>query len=79
MQRIRKIEVGGLIVGIAMLEEVICEVQTMGIQTEPGIRAGLLKRVNLSNDVPKSAEDACPAAVLRKYRSALKTGGGNRE
>lgn len=79
MQRIRKIEVGGLIVGIAMREEVICEVQAMGLPTEPGIRAGLLKRVKLYNYVPKSAEDACNAAVLPEYRSALKTGGGNRE
>ena len=79
MQRIRKLEVGGLIVGIAMLEEVICEVQAMGLPTEPGIRAGLLKRVNLYNYVPKSAEDAYAATLLRKYRSALKTGGGNRE
>ena len=79
MQRIRKLEVGGLIVGIAMLDEVICEVQAMGLPTEPGIRAGLLKRVNLYNYVPKSAEDAYAATLLRKYRSALKTGGGNRE
>lgn len=79
MQRIRKLEVGGLIVGIAMLDEVIREVQALGLPTEPGIQDELMKRVKLYNYVPKSAEDACNAAVLPEYRSALETGGGNRE
>jgi len=78
LQRIRKIEAGGLIVGIAMLDEVIREVQDLGLLSEPEIRGELLKRVNLSNYVPKSAEDAYAAALLREYRSALEKGNENR-
>jgi hypothetical protein len=78
LQRIRKIEAGGLTVGIAMLDEVIREVQTLDLPTEPGIRDELLKRVKLNNYIPKSAEDAYAAALLREYRSALEKGSENR-
>ena len=78
MQRIRKLEVGGLIVGIAMLDEVIREVQALGLLSEPEIRDELMKRVKLSNYVPKSAEDAYAAALLREYHSTLEKGNENR-
>jgi hypothetical protein len=76
LQHIKKIDVGGIVVGLSMLDEVIGEVQALNLPDESDVRAELLKRVKLYNYVPKSAEEVYASALLRECRSARKEGSG---
>lgn len=68
MRRIRQVNVDGIIVGIAMLDSIIREVIELNLQNDADVRTELIKRVKIYNYVPKSAEEAYTAALLREYK-----------
>jgi hypothetical protein len=68
MRRIRQVNVEGIIVGIAMLDSIIREVIALNLQNDRDVETELIKRVKIYNYVPKSAEEAYAAALLREYK-----------
>lgn len=67
MRRIRQIEVGGIVVGLAMLDDAIDEVREMHLAGADAIANELLKKVKIYNYVPGAAEETYRAALLREY------------
>jgi len=66
--RIRQVNVGGIVVGISMLDDIIAEVKAMNLSGEKMIGDELLKRVTIYNYVPASAEEQYRIALLHEYR-----------
>lgn len=60
---IRQVNVGGIVVGISILDNILTEVNGMNCPGEKETGKELLKRVKIYNYVPSSAEG--------KYRIAL--------
>ncbi len=71
MRKIRQIEVGRIVVGLAMLDDIIDEVQGQQLATGDAIAEGLLKRIKIYNYVPKAAETAYRTALLREYEKKV--------
>ncbi|TAJ44068.1 hypothetical protein [Methanofollis fontis] len=67
MRRIRQIEVGGIVVGLAMLDDTIDGVREMDLHSADSIADELLKQIKIYNYVPGAAEAAYRAALLREY------------
>ncbi|MDH7593141.1 MAG: hypothetical protein QHG99_02145 [Methanomicrobiales archaeon] len=72
LRRIRQIEIGGIVVGIAMLDSIIEEVNGLNLAKGDEIADELLKRVKVSNYVPKAAETKYRDALLREYLREVK-------
>lgn len=72
MRRIRRIDVGGVVVGLAMLDDILADVIDTGITGETAIGDELLKRVKIYNYIPKGAEPLYMAALLREYQNEVK-------
>jgi len=73
LQRIRQVDVGGIVVGISMLDQILPEVREMELPDEKEIGRELLKRVKIYNYIPASAEEKYRIALLEEY---LKCKGG---
>lgn len=73
LRRIVQVNVGGIVVGISMLNHTIAEVRVMNLSGEKGEGDELLKRVKIYNYIPASAEEKYRIALLHEYRK--KTGG----
>ena len=73
LRRIRSVDVGGMVIGIAMLDPILTEVHAMKISGEVTIGDELLKKVKIYNYIPASAEEKYRIALLHEYRK--KTGG----
>ncbi len=85
MRRIRQIEVGGIVVGLAMLDDAIDEVREMHLAGADAIAevremhlAGadaiadeLMKQITIYNYVPRAAEAAYRTALLREYEKKV--------
>lgn len=69
LRRIRPVDVGGMVIGIAMLDPILTVVKGMKISGEKEIGDELLERVKIYNYVPASAEAKYQAALLREYRN----------
>lgn len=67
LRRIRPVEIGGIVVGLAMLDAILDEVCDLHLTGKDAIADELLKRVQIYNYVPKSAEAAFRTALLREY------------
>jgi hypothetical protein len=67
LRRIRQIEVGKFVVGLAMLDDTIGEVREMNLSGTDRIADELLKRIRIYNFVPGSAEAAYRSALQREY------------
>lgn len=67
LRRIRRIEVGGVVVGLAMLDDTIEEVREMNLSGTDRIADELLKRIKIYNYVPGPAEAAYRSALQREY------------
>ncbi len=67
LRRIRQVDVGSIVIGIAMLDPILTEVKRMKISGEKEIGDELLKRVKIYNYIPASAEMKYQAALLREY------------
>ncbi len=73
LRRIRQVDVGGIVVGISMLDHILSEVREMELPDEREIGRELLKRVKIYNYIPSSAEEKYRIALLEEY---LKYKGG---
>ncbi len=72
MRRIRQIEVGGIVVGLTMLDDAIDEVREMHLAGADAITDELMKQITIYNYVPRAAEAAYRTALLREYEKKVK-------
>jgi hypothetical protein len=75
LRRIRQVDVGGIVVGLSMLDKVIADVEALGITLEPGLTEELVKRTKIYNYIPKSAEQAYGEALLKIYQKEVNNHG----
>jgi len=73
LRRIRQIEIGATVIGLAMLDDIIDEVQDLHLKGKDAIAAELLKRVKIYNYVPGAAEAEYRTALLREYEKKVKS------
>jgi hypothetical protein len=52
LRRIRQVNVGGIVVGISMLDNILSEVKALNLTGEKEVGEELLKRVKIYNYVP---------------------------
>jgi len=67
MRRVRQVEVGGIVVGLAMLDDILDEVREMNLPASDSIADELLRQVKIYNYVPRPAETAYRTSLLREY------------
>jgi hypothetical protein len=72
LRRIRQVDVGGITVGLAMLDDIIDEVQGLSLASKDAIVNELIKRVKVYNYIPPSAEENYRKALLREYEKKVK-------
>jgi len=72
MRRIRRIEVGGVVVGLAMLDDAFQAVIDHGITDLTAISDELIRQVKIYNYIPKEAEPLYRAALLLAYQNEVK-------
>lgn len=72
MRRIRRIEVGEVVVGLAMLDDILADVAESDLSGDTAIGDALIKQVKIYNYVPKEAEPLYRAALLAEYRNEVK-------
>ncbi|MCQ8894028.1 MAG: hypothetical protein NQU46_05295 [Methanolinea sp.] len=73
LRRIRQVDVGGITVGLAMLDDIIDEVQGLHLASKDAIVNELVKRIKVYNYVPPSAEDKYREAMYREYEKKVKS------
>jgi hypothetical protein len=66
-RKVRKLNVGGFLVGIAQLDEIIEEVANLGLKDSEEIGKQLLRRVKIYNYVPPGTEGEYIDALLKEY------------
>lgn len=74
LHRIRQVKVGGIVVGISMLDRILIEVKAMDLSSEKEIGRELLKTLKIYNYVPASAEEKYRITLLQEYQKC-KDGG----
>lgn len=67
LRRIRQVDIGGIVVGLAILDDIIDEVQELHLTGKDTIADELMKRIKIYNYVPRAAEAEYRAAMLREY------------
>ncbi|WP_342679688.1 hypothetical protein [Methanofollis sp. UBA420] len=72
LRRIRQVDVGGVVVGLSMLDKVIADVEALGLASEVRLSDELVKRTKVYNYIPKSAEKMYGEALLAVYRNEVK-------
>ncbi|MDO9540375.1 MAG: hypothetical protein Q7J09_10300 [Methanocalculus sp.] len=73
MRRIRQIDVGGIVVGLAMLDDAITEVAEMKLAKDEEITDELMKRIKIFNYIPQSAEQQYRSALLKEYTHEVRS------
>lgn len=71
LRRIRQVDVGGIVVGISMLDHILAEVRGMELPDEKEIGRELLQRVKIYNYIPASAEEKYRIALLQEYQKYM--------
>ncbi|HOT02741.1 MAG TPA: hypothetical protein PK069_01005 [Methanolinea sp.] len=71
LRRIRQVEVGGITVGLAMLDDIIDEVQELQLTSKEAIINELVKRIKIYNYIPSSAEEKYREAMYREYNKKV--------
>jgi len=71
LRRIRQVEVGGITVGLAMLDDIIDEVQELQLTSKEAIINELVKRIKIYNYIPSSAEEKYREAMYREYKKKV--------
>jgi len=71
LRRIRQVDVGGITVGLAMLDDIIDEVQGLNLASKDAIAEELLKRVKVYNYIPPAATGNYRVALLREYEKKV--------
>lgn len=74
LRRVRQVEVGDVVIGITMLDDILREVRAMNLSNEKSIGNELLKRVKIYNYVPARAEEQYRTALVREYRTSQERG-----
>lgn len=74
LQRIRQVEIGGVVVGISMLDRILEEVAAMNIQDIRELGFELMSRVKVYNYVPPRVEDQYRVAILKECNTYQKRG-----
>ena len=74
LRRIRQVDVGGVVVGIAMLDRIIEEVTEMNLAGEKEIGDELVKRVKIYNYIPSRAEEKYRTALVREFTMSRERG-----
>ena len=67
LRRIRQVDIGGIVVGLAMLDDIIDEVQGLHRAGKDAIAAKLLKRIAIYNSLPQAAETVYRPALFLEY------------
>ncbi len=75
LRPIRQIDVGGMVIGIAMPDPILAEGKGMKISGEQEIGDELLKRVKIYKYIPAPAEGQYRTALVREYRNSREQGG----
>jgi len=68
LRRIRQVDVGGIVVGISMLDHILAEVREMELPDEKETGRELLKRLKIYNYIPASAEEKYRISLLQEYQ-----------
>ncbi|MBN1195722.1 MAG: hypothetical protein JXA08_10370 [Methanomicrobiaceae archaeon] len=71
LRRIRQVNVGGITVGLAMLDAIFEEVASLDLSAEEPLKNELLRQTKIYNCIPRQAEDAYAKALLREYRKGV--------
>ncbi len=74
LRRIRQVDVGGVVVGIVMLDTIIEEVTAMNLAGEKETGDELMKRVKIYNYIPARAEEQYRTALVREFTVSRKRG-----
>ncbi len=74
LRRIRQVEIGGVVVGISMLDHILEEVVTMNLQDTRELGFELMKRVKIYNYVPPRVEDQYRVAILQEFETYQQRG-----
>ena len=72
LRRVRRIEVGGVVVGLVMLDDILADTIALNLSGEIAIGDELMKQVKIYNYIPKEAEPLYRAAILREYQNEVK-------
>lgn len=67
MRRIKQVDVGGIVVGLAMPEDICYDVRDMNISGREKIADELMRQIMIYNYIPKPAYDKYRDAVLMEY------------
>jgi hypothetical protein len=74
LRRIRQVDVGGVVVGIAMLDSVIADIAAMNPATVKEIGDELMERVKIYNYIPARAEEQYRRALVREFTTSQERG-----
>jgi hypothetical protein len=74
LRRITPVDVGSVVVGIAMVDPILKEVEAMKISGEREIGDELMKRVKIFNYIPPRAEEQYRTALMREYLKSQERG-----
>ena len=72
-RKIKHLMVGGSPVGLSRLDEVMGEINTMGLKSDAEIGEALLKKIKVFNYVPLSASSEYTKALLEEYHRRVKS------
>lgn len=72
LRRVRRIEVGGTVVGLVMLDDILADTIALNLSGEGAICNELIRQVKIYNYIPKEAEPLYRAALLREYQNEVK-------
>jgi hypothetical protein len=72
MRRIRRIEVGEVVVGLTMLNDILADVIDLDLASDTAIGDALIKQVKIYNYIPEEAEPLYRTALLAEYRNEVK-------
>ncbi len=67
-------DVGGIVVGISMLDPIFIEVNAMDLPSKKELGDELLKKVKISNYVPPSAEEKYRTSLLAEFQKHRERG-----
>jgi len=72
-RNIKHLMVGGSPVGVSKLDEVMSEINMMGLESDAEIGEALLKKVKVFNYVPLNASSEYMKALLEEYHRRTKS------
>ena len=67
-RKVKKLDIGGILVGISQLDQVIQEVIELRLEDEKKIKRELLYRVKIYNYVSSNVEDDYTNALYKEYK-----------